>query len=61
MWKRQGKHLAPKTCRHRKSKSASAGLERVVCDKCGHVSVRYLGAVIEDDIYIPDEPQVETG
>ena len=62
MWKRNGKHLAPKSCRHRKTRTSSAGLMRVVCDTCGHVSVRYLGAaVIEDDIYIPNEAQPETG
>ncbi|MEA1903729.1 MAG: hypothetical protein U9N56_09410 [Actinomycetota bacterium] len=51
----RGRHLAPKTCRHRETRSSAAGLERVVCDKCGHVSVRYVGnGATVDDIIIND-------
>jgi hypothetical protein len=53
MWNhRRAKHLAKKTCGHTKSVSAMAGLERVVCETCGHVSLRYLHAVIQDDIEV---------
>lgn len=58
----RGKHLAPKSCRHRRTKSFAAGLERSVCSKCGHVSVRYIGnGATEDDIVINDPiPGLET-
>ncbi len=60
MWKhRNGRHRAKKICRHGKTKTSSAGLELVVCETCGQISLRYLRAVIEDDIYIPNEPDPE--
>jgi hypothetical protein len=37
-------------------------MERVVCHGCGQVSVRYLHAVIKDDIVIADsDPIPKTG
>ena len=59
---RQAKHLAPKTCGHDKTTSTMAGLERVLCETCGRVSVRYLHPVIQDDTEVADRrPPAESG
>ncbi len=55
MRKQRGRHVAKAACRHRRTtRSPIAGLERVVCHSCGNVSLRYLHAVIEDDIVLPE-------
>jgi hypothetical protein len=56
MRKQRGRHVAKAACRHRRTtKSPIAGLERVVCHSCGNVSLRrYLHAVIDDDIVLPE-------
>ena len=58
MWNRaraQAEPAAP--CQHLSTKRGSlAGLERILCESCGHVSVRYVEDVIFDDIVIPGEP-----
>ena len=49
------RHLAADDCSHIDTTSyPNSGLERVVCRSCGNVSVRYLYAVIECDIDLPD-------
>lgn len=61
--RKQGRHEAPKACRHRKTKTRTklAGMEHVVCETCGRVSVHFLEAHVQDDIYIPGEVLPETG
>ncbi len=41
--------VTPEPCSHtvRTRSGTTAGLERVVCSDCGHVSVRYLFDVLE--------------
>jgi len=52
-------------CKHTSTISTiTAGLERVVCESCGHVSVRYIEATVRiypdlDDASTP-EPAVDT-
>ena len=56
MWKRRtGKHLASNVCQHRKTTtSPNAGLEFTVCNSYGQITIRYLHAVMEDDIDLAD-------
>jgi hypothetical protein len=53
--RRTGKHEAVTACRHwRKTVATNAGLQFVYCRSCKQISVRYLHAVLEDDIDLPD-------
>ena len=53
--RRTGKHEASSSCRHwRKTVANNAGLQFVKCRSCRQVSARYLHAVLEDDIDLPD-------
>lgn len=53
--RRAGKHEAASSCRHwRKTVVNNAGLQFVFCRSCRQVGVRYLHAVLEDDIDLPD-------
>ncbi|MCI0426376.1 MAG: hypothetical protein L0Z49_06205 [Actinobacteria bacterium] len=55
MRRRRGKHEATGPCRHwRKTVATNSGLQFVFCHICKHVSVRYLHAVLEDDIELPE-------
>lgn len=60
MWKqRSGRHAAKDECPHTTTRSSpNSGLEVTVCESCGHVSVRYLHAVIEDDTIVPEPEPV---
>jgi hypothetical protein len=43
-------------CRHRKKRTVeNAGIQRRVCDKCGHVSFNYLF-----DVFAEEQQQLET-
>lgn len=56
--RRHGKHEAVTSCRHwRKTVANNAGLQFVICRSCRQVSVRYLHAVLEDDIDLPEADQ----
>ena len=56
------RRLATDDCAHIHTTSyPNSGLERVVCRSCGNVSVRYLYAVIEDDIDLPDSETTAMG
>ncbi len=63
MRKQRGRHLAKTACKHRRTtKLPIAGMERVVCHACGQITVRYLHAVLEDDIVVSDTtPLQEAG
>lgn len=55
MLRRRGKHEAGGSCRHwRKTVANNSGLQFVICRSCKQVSVKYLHAVLEDDIDLPD-------
>ena len=52
---RRGRHERIE-CRHRKKQvSETAGIQRRVCEKCGHVSVVYLF-----DVFAEEKQQLET-
>lgn len=56
--RRRGKHLAKNICLHRHTTTApNAGLEFTICKSCGQVSIKYISAILEDDIVIPDEDE----
>jgi hypothetical protein len=56
MRRRPGKHVARTACRHwRKTVANNSGLQFVICRSCKQVSVRYLHAVLEDDIELPGD------
>lgn len=53
-------------CEHRETVSVkTAGIERVVCEACGHVSVRFLsdmdGQVERESFARPSEREAEAG
>lgn len=53
MWKLRQSHPDKRLCDHSDTKtSPTAGLERVLCLTCGHVSVRYVEEVVVDDIVL---------
>jgi hypothetical protein len=56
MWKmRRDDQVEAAECAHDMTHSpAGAGLERVVCELCHHVSIRYVEEVIADDIVIAE-------
>lgn len=62
MWKMRKDQVEPAECAHAVThSSAGAGLERVVCEVCHHVSVRYVEEVIADDIILSEGlPMSET-
>lgn len=62
MWKlrRDNKVEAENCAHHMTHRSAGAGLERVICEVCHHVSIRYVEEVIADDIVLTDLPVSET-
>lgn len=42
-------HPSERDCKHQSTVSViSAGLERVICELCGHVSVRYESMIRQD-------------
>ena len=57
MWRhRRDSRQTAVECDHSVTRHAStAGLERIVCEDCGHVSVRFVSEFIFDDILVPDE------
>lgn len=66
MWKlrrdNEDSELERVECAHNVThSSASAGLERVICQACHHVSIRYVEEVIADDIVLAEGlPMSET-
>jgi hypothetical protein len=63
MWKlRRDNKVEVGDCAHNVThSSASAGLERVICEVCHHVSIRYVEEVIADDIVLAEGlPMSET-